>query len=262
MEDYNIGVFDSGVGGITVLKHIKLLLPNENIIYFGDNGNAPYGDREKSQIEKLSIDIADFLVNHRCKAIVIACNTATAASVESIRKKYPAIPVIGVIEPGSKLAVSTTENHKIGVIATQFTVNTKSYPNEIKKITEDSEVYQVGCKPFCPMIEAGWETFKDRDKILKEHLDQLPHDIDTLVLGCTHYPIIEQEIAKYFKGTIVDPALESARELKRKLEEKHLLRNNIGGKLKFFVSGEKEKFKRVAEKFLGMQVGNLSRVTL
>jgi glutamate racemase len=262
MKDYSIGVFDSGVGGITVLKQIKLLLPNEDIIYFGDNGNAPYGDRDKTQIEQLSVNIADFLIKHHCKAIVIACNTATAAAVETIRKKYSNIPVIGVIEPGARMAVQASQNKKIGVMATQFTVNTKSYMKEIEKFKNDNQVYQVGCKPLCPMIETGWESFDNRDEVIKEFINQLPEDIDTLVLGCTHYPIIQKDISKYFKGTIVDPALESAKELKKQLEDNSLLADRKEGKLNFYVSGEKEKFQRVAEKFLGMSIDNLSQITL
>ncbi|MDR3258707.1 MAG: glutamate racemase [Fusobacteriaceae bacterium] len=259
INEYAIGLFDSGVGGLSVLKEVVDLLPNENIIYYGDNYNAPYGERTKQNIQELCIKIVDFLINKKCKAIVIACNTATAAAYDIIKEKYN-IPVIGVIFPGAKSAVITTKNNKVGVLATPFTVNSNVYAKKIGDISKDIEVYQEGCSEFCPMIESGWEGYENRMDLLKGHISKLPKDIDTLVLGCTHYPIITKDIESVFAGKIVDPARETTLELKNVLEKNNIKSDSQKkGKLEFYVSGDTKKFKNVAIKFLGFSIDNVAQ---
>lgn len=257
---YNIGVFDSGVGGTTVLKEIIDILPCENILYYGDSGNSPYGERTIEEIQQLSRNIVNFFITHSCKAVVIACNTATAAALDVLKKEFP-LPIIGVISAGAKTAVHSTKNNSINILSTPFTALSKAYANEIAKISKEVRVYQEGCPQFCPMIEIGWKTFEDRERILKEHMSNLSKSSDTLILGCTHYPIIRKDIEKYFSGTIVDPAKETALELKELLSKYNMLnRSNKKGKLKFFISGDRERFKLIAEQFLQFKIDKLYKV--
>lgn len=259
-KDYNIGIFDSGVGGTTVLKEVVEILPHENILYYGDSANSPYGDRTLQEIQQLSRKIVRFFLQRNCKAVVIACNTATAAALGTLQKEF-SIPIIGVISAGAKIAVNITKNNSINILSTPFTALSSAYAKEIGKLSKDIQVFQEGCPLFCPMIENGWETYEDREIILKQHLDNLPSTSDTLILGCTHYPIIRKDIEKYFSGNIVDPAKETALKLQRVLVKKDLLNEQEEeGKLSFFVSGDKEKFKKVAEQFLNFEIKNLYKV--
>lgn len=259
-NNYNIGVFDSGVGGTTVLKEIIKLLPHENILYYGDSGNSPYGEKTTEEIQQLSRKIVYFFTSQNCKVVVIACNTATAAALHCLQKEFD-IPILGVITAGAKTAVKTTENNQINILSTPFTTLSKAYTREIRKLSESIEVYQEGCPQFCPMIEKGWETFENREQILKEHIEKLPEDSDTLILGCTHYPMIRSDIEKYFKGNIVDPAKETAKELKELLITKTMLNpSSYPGKILFYVSGDTEKFKEIAENFLNFKIKYLFKV--
>lgn len=259
MKKGNIGVFDSGVGGVTVLREIVKLLPNENIIYYGDSGNAPYGVRPKEEIQNLCKRVTEFLIKNDCNSVVIACNTATAAALEILSKEYP-IPIIGVIDAGARSACKVTKNKRIGVLATPFTIKSKAYVEAIKKFNPDMEVFGAACEKFCPMIEKGWELFEERLELTEEYMAVLPKDIDTLVLGCTHYPIVKNDIVKFYNGEIVDPAKETAVELKNILVEKKLINTeNRKGKVKFFVSGDPLVFKNTAEKLLEIEIDKVEK---
>lgn len=247
-SEKSIGVFDSGVGGISVLKALLSVMPNENYIYFGDNKRAPYGDRTSDEIEKFCFEITDFLISQNCKIIVIACNTAVASAFKSLKNKY-SIPIVGVVSNGAKAAVRITKNKNIGVLATVFTVKSEVYLDEIKKLDSQIKVYQSPCKLLCPMIESGWESFEDRLKILEEYMSKIPETIDTLILGCTHYPFILDDIKTFCNKTIVDPGFETAIETKRILEDNNLL-NKCPGSLRVFTSGDINQFQTIAEKFL------------
>lgn len=256
-KNSSIGVFDSGVGGTTILKEILKALPHENIIYYGDSGNAPYGQKSKEEIQKLCCDIMDFFITNNCKAVVIACNTATAAAIDKLKANY-SIPIIGVISSGAYGAAKITKNNRINILATPFTVSSNAYITELEKLSKNFTITQEGCPEFCPMIESGWENYDNRFDILQKHFAKLSKDADTLVLACTHYPIIRKDIEKYFSGNIVDPAKETALELYSLLESNNNLNNSDKmGKLDFFVTGNRENFKKVAEKFLGFEIKNI-----
>ncbi len=256
----SIGVFDSGVGGTTILKELIKLLPNENFLYYGDSGNAPYGQKTTEEIQKLCCKILDFFTANNCKAVVIACNTATAAALDRLTNLY-SVPIIGVIAAGAKGAMKVTKNNHINILATPFTVNSMAYVKELEKLSKRLTITQEGCPEFCPMIESDWESYPERDEIVASHVAKLSPEADTLILGCTHYPIIKEDIQKFFKGTIVDPAKETALQLYSllKLSDKF---NTEGkkGKLDFFVSGDKELFRGIAEKFLGFKINNIYSV--
>lgn len=257
LQNQSIGVFDSGVGGTTVLKEILNLLPNENIIYYGDGGNAPYGEKSTEEIQNLCCKILDFFMEKNCKAVVIACNTATAAALDLLRTTYP-IPIIGVIAAGAKKAIESTDNLKINVLATPFTVLSKAYVKELEKLTKNISISQEGCPEFCPMIESGWESYPQRKEILKNHISKLSKEADTLILGCTHYPIIKGDIEDIFKGKIIDPAKETASELKELLENRDITNTSKNlGKIDFYVTGNEKNFKIIAEKFLNFKIENI-----
>lgn len=259
-KGYSIGVFDSGVGGVSVLKVMRELLPNENIIYYADSGNAPYGKKAIDELQKLCFNIIDFFIKNKCKAVVIACNTATAAAFSAIRDRY-SIPVIGVIEPGAKSAVNISSNRHIAVLSTVFTANSGVYAEEIKKCCKKAVVYQEGCPELCTMIEAGWETIEDREDVLKSHISKFPEEADTLVMGCTHYPFIVKDIRKLFKGNIVDPAYETVQELIETLKACDLVNDSKKkGDMEFFVSGDRKSFKAIAEKFLNCELTKVYQV--
>lgn len=263
-----IGVFDSGVGGLTVLKEIVGLLPYENIIYFGDTLRAPYGDKDDEIILRYSLEVADFLYKKNVKAIVIACNTATARALDAIVERFD-IPVIGVVDSGVKGALNITRNNKIGIAATKSTINSGIYSSEIKKNNIDIEVYEKACPLLCPLVEEGYVNDEFLGIIIKNYLNQLIcEDIDTLVLACTHYPLLKKHF-EYILGEkvkIVDPALGTANKLKEILLENNTL--NLSGEkseYNFYVSGDINKFKKILNLVFNtanIEVGKVERTIL
>ena len=254
-KNCKIGVFDSGLGGVTVLKSLLKDLPYEEYIYYGDSGNAPYGSgKTKEEIQNLCAKIMDFLIENNCKVVVIACNTATVAALEYLKEKY-SIPIIGIIDSGAKIAVQNSSLKKVVVFSTEFTANSNAYKNTIQKYDRDFEVTQIACIEFCPMIEKGWETYDNNQEILEKYINKIPNDVEALVLGCTHYPIIEDYIKKKFNKKILDPAVGLSFELRKLLENLNILNDNkIKKKPVFFTTGELDKFKPTAEKFLGEEI--------
>ena len=254
-----IGVFDSGVGGISVLKEVLKELPNDDIVYFGDSLNAPYGDRPLKEIIELCLKVSDFLVyEKKVDALVIACNTATGAAMNLMVEKYD-IPVVGVIKPGAKEALKKTIKKNIAVLATPATVKMGVYKDELLNLDKNLVVQQIPCPHFVKMIENGWIDSEESDNMIKNYLGFLSKKTDTIILGCTHYPLIKRHIEKFYKGTIVDPAKETALTLKEKI--------GVGDKKKepiieFFVSGDIEKFKKISEEFLERKIDHIYKKIL
>src|SRR5665648_855505 len=203
-----IGVFDSGIGGFSVVKELKRLLPKENIEYFADHARQPYGSKEQEEIEGFVVQIINFLLEKGIKACIIACNTATAAGL--IRaKEFFDIPIIGVIEPGAKAAVPTTINGKIGLVATEFTVNSKAYHKEIKRINPEIEIFASPCPRFTPIVELGKLETAETYQAAKEYLKPIKDaQVDTLILGCTHYPFLKKIFSEVMgpKVKLINPA--------------------------------------------------------
>lgn len=254
-KEYSIGIFDSGIGGTTVLKRLLKDLPYEKYIYYGDSGNSPYGSgKTKADIQNLCIKIMDFFIENKCKVIVIACNTATVAALEYLKEIY-SIPIIGIIDSGAKIAIQNSSLKKVAVFSTEFTANSNAYKNTICKYDKDFEVTQIACIEFCPMIEEGWETFNNNQEILEKYINKIPNDVDALVLGCTHYPIIENYIKKKFNKVILDPAVGISSELKKLLESLNIVNDSqTQNKPIFFTTGEIDKFKSTVEKFLEEEI--------
>ena len=251
-----IGVFDSGVGGLTVAREIMRQLPNERIVYFGDTARVPYGNKSKETVTKFSRQIVHFLKNQQVKAIVVACNTASAYALEELEQEVD-IPIIGVVKPGARAALLATRNKKVGVVATEATIHSGIYSRYIEENDASVSILGKACPLFVPLVEEGlWED-PVTDEIARRYLSELiDSGIDTLILGCTHYPMLRTTVAKIMGDgvTRVNPAYETARELKLLLAEKGLEsehRPGLGTELyRFYVSDGAEKFKQFANSIL------------
>jgi glutamate racemase len=266
MKDAPIGVFDSGFGGLTVVREIMRQIPNEKIVYFGDTARVPYGSKSKETVTRFSRQITNFLQTQNVKTIVVACNTASAYALDELEKEID-IPMIGVVKPGAKVAADVTKNGKVGVIATSATIGSEIYTTYIKKIKPEVSVTGKACPLFVPLVEEGLLEDPVTDEIASRYLLELIDiDIDTLILGCTHYPLIRNTIQRVVgdKVTLVNPAYETARELKVLLQEKGILQDkkpDLGeNRYQFFVSDGAEKFKIFANSIL--KYGILSAKTI
>lgn len=247
-----IGVFDSGVGGLTVVDEIMKQLPNEQIIYFGDTARVPYGNKSKKTIIRYSNQIVNFLLSKNIKAIVIACNTASAFALESIVSEV-SIPVVGVIKPGARIAASVTKNSNVGIIGTKGTISSGIYQRFLNEIAAEVKVYGKACPLFVPLVEEGWIndpiTFDVAKRYLSEFLD---YNIDTLVLACTHYPLLRDTIASVVgdKVNLVNPAYETAKTLKQVLKANNIESKVISEKHEFYVSDGVDRFNNFANGIL------------
>jgi glutamate racemase len=253
MKNLAIGVFDSGVGGLTVLKEVRALLPQEQIIYLGDTARVPYGNRSPYTVTKYTLENALFLLTRGIKMLVIACNTASALSLNVIKKKLP-IPVIGVIEAGAREAVAHTEKGRIGIIGTNATVRSKAYEKAVYRINPSIEVMSRSCPLFVPIVEEGLERDRVAQVMARKYLGDLKKvDLDVLVMGCTHYPMLEPVIAKVMgKGIrIVNTGRETAKEARELLERRALLRSRARASTEYFVTDAPEAFREVGSRFLG-----------
>ena len=220
-----IGIFDSGVGGLTVTREIMRQLPGENLIYFGDTARVPYGSKSKETIVRYSTQIVNFLRTRNVKAIVIACNTASAFALEELQNNLD-IPIIGVVWPGAISAAATTKNNHIGVIGTAGTVKSRVYNKYLRQLKPEVTVVSKACPLFVPLVEEGLTEDRVTDDIARRYLTEFKeYDVDTLVLGCTHYPLLRNTIRRTIgEGvTLVNPAYETAKSLKKLLDEKGLL---------------------------------------
>lgn len=249
MDSRPIGVFDSGVGGLTVVQEIMNQLPNEEIIYFGDTARVPYGSKSKETVTKYSKQIIRFLLTKNIKAIIIACNTASSNSLEEVRKTFD-IPIIGVVKPGAVMAYKTTKNKRIGIIGTEATIRSESYSKEIKKHDKEIETFSVPCPLFVPLAEEGWTDNEISYLVAKKYLEPFADlEIDTLVLGCTHYPLLKDVIQNVVgnKVQLINPALETAKDLKELLSAGNALREDkTAPNHSFYVSDNTSKFEQIA----------------
>jgi glutamate racemase len=245
-----IGVFDSGVGGLTVVKELKRLLPETPIFYYGDTARVPYGAKSRETIIRYSLEIGEILTDMGIEGLVIACNTASAFATEALKERFP-IPVLGVIAPGAKKACQTTINGRIGVIGTRGTIASRAYESEIGKIDPKIKTFSRSCPLFVPLVEEGIENPLVTELIAKEYLAPLlMQSIDTLVLGCTHYPLLTDLIQGVVGPgvTVVNSGAAVAEEVQKMFPE------GKEGEDCFMVSDDPERFHKVAEQFLGRRV--------
>jgi glutamate racemase len=258
-----IGVFDSGIGGLTVVRALLRRLPQENIVYFGDTARVPYGPKSPQVVRAYAEEDTEFLLSKNVKMIVIACNTVSAVALDVVQK-HAKIPVVGVIAPGAKAAVSASKKKRIGVIGTIGTISSNAYTNAIRQIDETVSVFSRPCPLFVPLVEEGWVGHKATEMIAKEYLFPFTQEkIDTLVLGCTHYPLLKDVISNALKGAavLIDSGEAAALEVENVLGE-HRLKNASREKpnVQFFVSDIPAKFTEIGERFLGAKMGVVKKV--
>lgn len=255
-----IGVFDSGIGGLTVVAALRELLPGESIFYIGDTARVPYGGKSQATIERYSVELAGLLLAERAKCIVVACNTASALGVPQLKLDLR-VPVTGVIEPGAQAAVKATRSGKIGVIGTRATVNSRAYERAIEELDSELEVFSEACPLFVPLIEEGWIEDAVTDSVIARYLEKmLRHDVDTLVLGCTHYPLLRAAIQRFVgpKITLVDSAQNTALAVQKLLKQHKLTAPKKSvGKLQVALTDQSTGFLRVAEQALDLQVSDV-----
>lgn len=259
----SVGVFDSGIGGLTVVHELMRRLPQENIIYFGDTARVPYGSKSADVVRQYGIEDARLLVEREVKMIVVACNTVSAIALDDIRHKYK-LPVVGVIIPGAKAAAAVSKKKKIGVIGTRATIAANAYTRELHAIDKSISVFSQPCPLFVPIAEEDWENHRATELIADEYLVPLRgQKIDTLILGCTHYPLLKSVIRKSIGENVVliDSGKSAAEDVDYLLDELHLKNtSNPRPTHQFMVSDIPQKFQEIAERFLGMPVGNVLRV--
>lgn len=263
-----IGVFDSGIGGLTVVREIMRQIPNEKIVYFGDTARVPYGNKSKETVTRFSRQIVRFLTAHEVKTIVVACNTVSAYSLDTLENEVD-IPMIGVVKPGAKIAAETTRNGKIGVIATEATIGSKIYTQYIKQLKQGVTIWGKACPLFVPLVEEGLLQDPVTDEIARRYLSELIDlDIDTLILGCTHYPLIRHTVGKIMGDSVnlVNPAYETAKELKEMLVQKDLLNDEVQGlgsnQYQFYVSDTTDKFIRFANSIIKYGILSAQQVNI
>lgn len=260
-----IGVFDSGIGGLTVAKELIKTLPGENTVYLGDTARVPYGTKSGRTVIAYSHSNSEFLISKGVKLLVVACNTASSVSIPSLRANYD-IPVIGVIEPGAKKAVSVTKTAKIGVIGTPSTINSSAYTKAIHDLNPDIEVVTKACPLFVPLADEGWVEGEIIESIAKQYLNPIKETgIDVLVLGCTHYPVLKNTIQKIVGDniTLVDSAEETASQIKAILAQQNLLNDSSSKPTReFYLTDVSETFISVAGRFLGEKIEKIEMVDI
>lgn len=246
MDNRPIGFFDSGLGGLTCIPNLMKLLPREKIIYFGDTARTPYGSKAPSTIKSFSRQIADFLVNHGAKMIVIACNTVSATCLTDLRQRHPDVPVVGVIQPAAERIVKTCSTmNKIGIIGTKATIASSAYRQQVHQLNDELELYETPCPAFVPLIEEGIIQNDIMDLTIKYYMDDfiLENRLDTIVLGCTHYPLIRSNIKRLYPSLrIINPSEEVAYSIKRTLKKEDMLAEVSDFENVFYASDLSENF--------------------
>jgi len=262
MDNRPIGIFDSGLGGLTVVKEVMKALPHENIVYLGDTARVPYGTKSDQAIKRFSLENAEFLKKFNVKIIIVACNTASSIALPALRKKIT-VPVVGTIRPGAGKAIEATRNNRIGVIGTPMTIKSRAYEKEIKRLSKDKKVFSSPCSLFVQLVEEGWLGGRITLDIARKYLKPLAgKKIDTLILGCTHYPLLKNVISKAAgRGVrIVDSAGAVAEEVKGILGRAGKLAiSRKKPSYKFFATDAVEQFARIGARFLGKKISNLRR---
>jgi len=245
-----IGVFDSGIGGLTIVQELLLRFPAEGIVYFGDTARLPYGTKSPATVRRFSTENTRFLVNQGVEIVVVACNTSSAVALESLHQQFD-IPILGVVEPGARAAVAATRSGRIGIIGTYGTIASKSYERAIHALLPEAKLHAIACPLFVPLAEEGWIDHPVTREVAREYLAPLrTARIDTLVLGCTHYGVLRASIQSAFDGSdvvLVDSAAEVAREVASHLKPG----SDRRGDSRFYVSDIPARFREVGSRFLG-----------
>lgn len=266
-QDLAIGVFDSGIGGLTVVRELMRQLPGERIVYFGDTARAPYGNKSPRALVRFALENSRFLVSRHIKFLVVACNSSSAYSLPALRQRLK-VPVLGVVLAGARAAVSRRHGQKLGVIGTRATIQSGAYQKAIKELSPGTTVYAQACPLFVPLVEEGWNQHRVAEMVAKDYLLALKRrGIDTLVLGCTHYPLLKAVIHKVLgRGVaLVDSASETAHEVKEMLATTGLLakRKSVAfSSHEFYVSDLPGQFSELGKRFLGRSISKVTQIAL
>ncbi|MFA6002869.1 MAG: glutamate racemase [Elusimicrobiota bacterium] len=261
MKDRPIGVFDSGLGGLTVFQAISRRMPEENLIYFGDTAHVPYGSKSRETVTRYSLEVARFLASRRIKALVIACNTSSALALDAVAESLD-VPVLGVIQPGADAAAAATRNGHVGIIGTEATIASGAYTAALKARLSGVRVAAAACPLFVPLVEEGWWDHAATVLIARHYLSGLRRSgIDTLILGCTHYPLLKKVLLRVMgrKVRLIDSAEQTALETERLLLSLGMRRQSGRGTGRFFVSDAPERFLKMARRLLGVRVRQVER---
>jgi len=265
MDNRPIGVFDSGIGGLTVLKEINRLLPQESVVYFGDSGRAPYGTKSKETVIKYTFQDIRFLQNQDVKMIVIACNTASACSLELVKHSFD-FPIVEVVGPGAAAAAKATMNNRVGVIGTPATIASGVYEKAILRINSKIDIFSKPCPMFVPLVEEGWWENDIAFRIAEEYLNPLKElEIDTLVLGCTHYPLLQNTIQKVMGDGVklVNSALEVAKVVKEAIDANNSWRDEkVSPVYRYYTSDSVEKFESLGNSILNSKIHSAEKIDI
>ncbi len=268
LRDAPIGVFDSGIGGLTVAREIMRQIPQERIVYFGDTARLPYGSKSRNTIIRYSRQIVRFLRTREVKAIVVACNTASAYALETLQQEFD-IPIIGVVKPGARVAARESAGGNIGVIGTAGTVGSHIYREYIQGLRPDAKVFEKACPLFVPLVEEGWRKDPVTETIAERYLEEMKErEVDTLILGCTHYPLLRSTVRKIMgeEVVLVNPAYETAIELRELLKREHMENQGCDkmqeNPYEFFVSDEAERFRAFADSILPVDITGARQIQI
>jgi glutamate racemase len=262
-----IGIFDSGIGGLTVVRAVMDVLPNEDIIYFGDTARVPYGIKSVETVKQYAVQITEFLMTKKVKMILIACNTVTAAAEAEVRAAARDIPVLGVIEAGAISALRARQrHHRVAVIGTLATVGSGAYQTTLQNLDPKVQVFSKACSLLVPLAEEGWTDNEIAELTLRSYLEEIRGMyIDSLILGCTHYPLFKDMIERVLDNpdvAIIDSAISIASMAKNVLSELRLLNDETNGSFSCYVSDKPQRFQQLAERFLGRKINRVEIVTL
>ncbi len=263
-----IGIFDSGLGGLTVVREVIRQIPDERIVYFGDTARVPYGSKSRNTVIHYAEQILNFLKTKHVKAIVVACNTASAYALDAVQNLVD-VPIIGVVKPGARIAVNATKNKRIGVIATEGTINSGMYDRFISEIDPNVRVFGKACPLLCPLVEEGWWHDPVTTEVVRRYTEELKtEDVDTLIMGCTHYPLLRSTFREVLGDhvNLVNPAYETAVELRRTLEWNDLIREGSETdekeKYRFYVSDDPERFQKFATSVLRFEIEGAEAINI
>jgi glutamate racemase len=262
MAESPIGVFDSGIGGLTVLKELLDHLPGESFVYFGDTARVPYGTKSADTVRRFSRENVRLLLDRGVKSVVVACNTASAEALPMLQREFE-VPIVGVIEPGVRAAAAASESGRIGVIGTAGTIRSGAYQAGICQIRKDADVTAKPCPLFVPLAEEGWTDHPVTELVAREYLNEFrERDIDALVLGCTHYPLLKPVIGRVMGSLVrlVDSAVETAREMKRVIHSEDIAGGNGDGRFSVVLSDTSPTFEDIARRFLGRDIPEIELV--
>lgn len=264
MGDAPIGVFDSGIGGLTVLKELLAHLPGEEFVYFGDTARVPYGTKSAETVRRFSRENVRLLLDRGVKSVVVACNTASAEALAMLQREF-ALPIVGVIEPGVRAAVAASGSGRIGVIGTAGTIRSGAYQAGIRLLKENADITAAPCPLFVPLAEEGWIDHPVTEMVAREYLNEFrTRDIDALVLGCTHYPLLKSVISRVMGASVelVDSAVETAREMKRIIQSEDIIGGGGNGNFSVILSDTSPTFEEIAQRFLGRDIPEIELVSV